>query len=159
MMKQSRPKTAGYKSFGSRLWTEDEENKVKVGLLEGKSIAEIATTCNRTEKAIRMRTLHLADQDIRKGATSDVVLKKYRITEGEFAEYNKNSKCKFDECKNARSSKSVLGYCAEHLNIERVGKYDLDSITTQIKQNSEKIDKLAVVVMAIANHFKVQLPV
>lgn len=141
----SRPKTAGtgrggYNSSGFRAWTEDEENRVKVAISEGKSIAEIMTKCNRTEKAIRMRLRMFADRDISNGASPDIVLSKYKISPEEFAEYNKekkNSACKFPECGNQSSPKSTLGYCASHLNVERVGKKDIEFIMTALKQNEE----------------------
>ena len=142
--KSDRPKTAGYSRSNAnfRAWTEDEENRVKAGLLEGKSFAEIATNCNRTEKAIKMRTFYFATQDISKGAAPDIILQKYRITKEEFSEYDKNTKCKYAECKNTKSPKSALGYCAEHLNIERVGKNDLDNIMAKVEQNQKMMELL-----------------
>ena len=130
------------KSNGFRAWTEDEENKVKVGLQEGKSIAEIALKCNRTEKAIKYRLYHLAEQDIAKGAAPDIILNKYHITKEEFAEHIKTVGCKYPECKNQISSKSAVGYCAQHLNIERVGKQDIEQLYTRINQIFEKMEKM-----------------
>lgn len=149
--KYDRPKTASYGRFGGRAWTEDEENKVKVGLGEGKSLAEIATKCNRTERAIKLRTYVFASQDIAKGTAPDVVLTRYRISAEEFAEHTKNNTCKHPECKNPSSPKSTLGYCAQHLNLERVGKKDLDQIFT-------KLDSLEKLIHAIAKKLDVPIP-
>jgi hypothetical protein len=149
-----RPKTAGH-TF--KTWTEEEENKVKVGLQDGKSITEIAAKCGRTEKAIKMRIYLLAEQDISKGTSPDIVLSKYHITKEEFAEHVKTVGCKYAECKNQISAKSTIGYCAQHLNIERVGKQDLDSISAKIETQMNEINnikqnitKIETIVMAIA---------
>lgn len=155
--KSNRPKTANFTRSGFRAWSEDEENKVKILLSENISLAEIATRCDRTERAIKMRIYQLVSQDINKGTSPDIVLKKYRVSEEEYAEYNKDTNCKYPECKNNKSPKSTLGYCAEHLNIERVGKNDLDAISTQLKQNSEKIDKLINIVTLIAQKLQISM--
>lgn len=156
----SRPGTAGFKSSGFRTWTEDEENRVRVGIAEGKSIAELATKCNRTEKAVRMRLNLFAEKDISKGAAPDVVLAKYKIPTEDFAMHNKekkNTMCKVADCGNPSSPKSTLGYCATHLNVDRVGKKDMDAITESLKRIEEmqknmtgRLNEMEVLVKSIA---------
>lgn len=92
-------------------WSEEEETILKDGLKEGKTFSDIVEDLpKRTEKAVKMRAMKIAREEIKSGEKSETVLDKYGLDKKDYKAY-------LDEMSNKESAekKESVGSLAKKI--------------------------------------------